>query len=767
MAADREFYQHLFRKVFYFFPLQLFLLHIKKNILLLSYWVLLFGYTFSAFGTKYGIPYLFLAPEYLNEVDAKSYAILGFALGGFVMAFQIASYIMNGFRFPFIVTLARPFYKYALNNSLLPFIYIVFFIYHSVNFQLQSEQIPFADVFTNMLGFLGGYTINILLTLTYFITTNKNLSSLEKKGVVKTRKTKTRRTHIDPMHIPLHKGLKWFNFSTRNQRYIETYMSAPFRINLARSMMHYDEATLKKIFTQNHMNASLYQVVVILTLVVIGAFKEIPLFLIPAGASILLLFTLFIMVSSALHSWIKGWSTFVLIAGLAFINYLSQFDVLNYQTKAYGLSYAEYNLSPYSESRVNSLAFDEYNSHNDFNNTLDILENWKRKFPDSIKPPIIFINCSGGGVRSTLWTFTVLQHLDSLMNGQLLKHTQLISGSSGGMIGAAFYRELYLQKQKNNALNLYHDSLKKNISKDLLNPIIFSIATNDMLVRLQHFTYANETYTKDRAYAFEKQLLENAGNVFDKPLADYALPEYKAQIPMMVFSPTIVNDSRRLLISAQPVTYLCNNKTRGTATIKSNTDCVDYLHLINKQDPGKLRFSSALRMNASFPYILPVTSLPTYPAIQVMDAGMRDNFGLSVCMKYIYTFRKWLKENTSHVIVLNIRDTPKGVDLSKDFAQRTILQSLLSPLGSLYENLFVIQDYNNDDLLHYADAWYEGNMHVLNINLNNKLTDRIPLSFRLTKKEKRQVLNSINLPDNKNIADSLLKLMPEAKQHLP
>ncbi|NUM51609.1 MAG: patatin-like phospholipase family protein [Flavobacteriales bacterium] len=752
-AADK--YKLLFRKIFYFFPLQLLFLHLKKNLLLLVYWLLLFGYTFSAFGTKYGIPYLFLGPEYLNQVDYKSFAILGFAFGGFVMAFQIASYIMNGFRFPFIATLARPFYKYSLNNSFIPFAYILLFLYHSAKFQHNSEQFSQIQITFNLLAFIVGYALNIIISLTYFITTNKNLSSINEQEIIKTRKSKVSRTHIDPMRIPLHKGIKWFNFSTRNQRYIETYLHTPFRISLARSMMHYDEQTLKKIFTQNHMNASLYQVVVILSLVVIGAFKEVPIFLLPAGASILLLFTLFIMISSALHSWIKGWSTFALIAGLALINYLSQFDFFNYQTKAYGLSYKEYDLSPYSEKRINEIAYDEYDNHNDYNNTLDILENWKKKFPENSKPKMIFINCSGGGMRSTLWTFHMLQYLDSMLNGQLMKHTQLISGSSGGMIGAAYFRELYLQKLKNSDFNLYHDSLKTNVAKDLLNPIIFTIATNDILLRLQSFNYHNETYIKDRAYAFEKQLLKNTNNIFEKKLSDYSLVEYKSQVPMMVFAPTIINESRRLLISAQPVSYLCRNQ-RNQANEGTVSDCIDFSHLLKKQEAGNVRFSSVLRMNATFPYILPSTHLPTYPSIQVMDAGMRDNFGISVCAKFIHTFRDWLIQHTGGVILINIRDTHKGAHSETNFSQRTIMQSLMSPLGSLYENIFVIQDYNNDDLLHYSGSWYPNHFNVLNLYLKNNPTDKISLSFHLTGKEKRQVISSVSLPENKATLDSLL-----------
>ncbi len=102
----------------YFFPLQLLFVHIKKNQQLLLFWFMLFLTITGNLGLKYGIPYLFLAPEYLGELSFMSYFIVGFAIGGFVVAFNLSSYIMNGFRFPFLATLSKPFfYHYAFHHK--------------------------------------------------------------------------------------------------------------------------------------------------------------------------------------------------------------------------------------------------------------------------------------------------------------------------------------------------------------------------------------------------------------------------------------------------------------------------------------------------------------------------------------------------------------------------------------------------------------------------------------------------------------------------
>ena len=118
-------YNSSLRRLVFFFPFQLLFLHIKKNLLLLSIWGLLFGFVTQSLAPRYGIPYLFLNPEYLDEVSVLSYFIVGFACGGFTMAFNVASYNLNSFRFPFLATLSHPFTKYCINNYIIPFLFLI------------------------------------------------------------------------------------------------------------------------------------------------------------------------------------------------------------------------------------------------------------------------------------------------------------------------------------------------------------------------------------------------------------------------------------------------------------------------------------------------------------------------------------------------------------------------------------------------------------------------------------------------------------------
>ena len=67
---------------------------------------------------------------------------------------------------------------------------------------------------------------------------------------------------------------------------------------------------------------------------------------------------------------------------------------------------------------------------------------------------LVLINTSGGGHRSATFTMSVLQHLDSITQGGIMQKTFLINGASGGMIGAAYFRELYLRRQQGKNIHL-------------------------------------------------------------------------------------------------------------------------------------------------------------------------------------------------------------------------------------------------------------------------------------------------------------------------
>ncbi len=740
----------MIRKLIFFFPLQLLLVNLKRNHLLLLLWIILFGFVSKSIASKYGIHNLFLAPEYLNTVSFWSYCIMGFAIGGFVMTFNISSYIINSKRFPFIAALKRPFVKFCINNSLLPFIFVTYYIFQVINHHLENENTSAIEIAVFVLAILVGYTVNIMASMTYFLSTNKNI--FKKFGISASsdedKPINSLFTKQESIYDILKSKTKW---------HVEIYLHTPFIVRPARDISHYDKKMLKSVISQNHLNASIFEIIIFISLIVLGLFSERPIFVIPAGASIILFFTIVFILMSAFYTWLKGWTTIIFISLFFLVNYLSQDNKFSYSNMAYGLNYTT-EKADYSITNLNELRNNNSNLANDKENSISILENWKKKNTSTLKPKIVFINTSGGGSRSMLWTFYMLQTSDSATNGKLFDQTHLITGSSGGMIGASYYRELSLQENKLD-YPLYSNRYLNNVSKDLLNPIAFSIATNDFFFRTKTYQDGEYSYTKDRGYAFERQLIINTDGIFNKRLQDYTQPEYDSEIPLMILSPTVINDGRRMLISSQPISYLTQNSAPKSIHNQAIIENFEFTRLFEKQDANNLKFTSALRMSATFPIIMPKVSLPTEPQITVMDAGMRDNFGKLTTYKYICTFQNWINENTSGIIIITLRDKQKHIPVS-DKSVSSITETFLSPVGSLYENLFPIQDYNLDEMLQYLGNDFSQPIDVIDFELNNS-ENEISLSWHLTSKEKDKVLNSIYSTKNQESLKRLKALLDQ------
>lgn len=723
----------LFSKVVYFFPLQLFFVHLKKNQQLLLFWVFLFLVISGTVGGKYGVPYLFLAPEYLGELSFASFFMVGFSIGGYVVAFNISSYIMNAFRFPFLATLSKPFYKYSINNSVIPTIFLVYYFYYSYSFLSNNEIFTNAQIALRWLGFLSGYFLFLGISAVYFLATNKDFEKLFGRDLAKVISSDGESDEVGQILL---KKKKERDFYPHEKTWrVDSYVGSKLGLKITRPYHHYDNNMISQVFKQNHVNASFFQIAIIVSIIILGLFREIELFNIPAGATIMLLVTTAVMISSAIRSWIKGWTLSLILIGLFLLNFLTQYDNFYYDSKAYGMTYDT--KVDYAKSFI---APTKSEMNEDLQRTYGKLDNWKSK-QNSKLPKAVFVSLSGGGSRAAYWSFLSLKHLNKVTNGELMKHSVLFTGSSGGLIGASYFREKYVRNIENEA--------DEAIAKDLLNPVMFTLAVNDLLIRTQRFELNGTKHWKDRGYILEQRLNKNTFNYFNRPIADYRKLEQEASIPSVIFTPSIINDSRRLLVGTTPQRFMQNELN----------DWVDFQSLFKNNNAEQVKYSTLLRMNASFPYITPSISLPTEPRIEAFDSGLRDNYGIKTTVNYIHSIKDWLEKNTSGVIILQVRDVKYSDKLKAKYKSQSLIGEMLSPFGSVYGNWFDVQDYNNDEILHYLDSWYEGEVDVFNYELNKTVEENISLSWHLTHKEKQQIINSVHLKENIEIEKNLIQLL--------
>ena len=106
-------------------PVQLLFLHCKRYQILLLFWYILFATVAGSFMKSYGAKALFLAPEYYNKVTGFSTAFVGFAVGIFIMSWNITTFILHSKQFKFLATTAQPFLKYCINNAVIPFAFLI------------------------------------------------------------------------------------------------------------------------------------------------------------------------------------------------------------------------------------------------------------------------------------------------------------------------------------------------------------------------------------------------------------------------------------------------------------------------------------------------------------------------------------------------------------------------------------------------------------------------------------------------------------------
>jgi hypothetical protein len=743
--------------LFYSFPFQLLVYHIKKSQLLLLLWLVLVAIVTSYVGSGLGLPYLFLDAEYMGEVNFMSFFLVGAALGILSMSFHVTCYILIGHQFGFLASLRLPFSKFCVNNSIIPLVFTLIYLYNFVIYQIQYGQ---GEIWLKVLGLLLGLTMMLIIFFIYFHYTNKDIFKHLAANVDK----RLKRNKINRFLIMQRLA------NTQTHRIIvKSYFQLPFSFKRIRYDYSYNKEDILKIFDQNQLNALVIQAVSFTFLVILGIFRDVEYMQIPAAASGMILISVLMMLAGAVTYWFRGWTwTVIVLIVLVLNSSLLKVGKEKPYNQAYGLNYStktEYNLE-----RIRELS-NATNYAQDFGHGVQMLENWKAKFPQDSKPKIVFVCSSGGGQRASVWTLRVLQAIDSMSKGKFLKNTILMTGASGGMIGAAYFRELYLRKQQGKITNLHDRKYMENIAKDRLNPLIFALLTGDLGFKFQQVSSGNKSYFKDRSYFFERKIIKDTENMLDKRLIDYQLPEQKAQIPIMIVSPCIINDGRKLLISSQPISYMTSSQNHEQNEVHTKVKGVEFRRFFEAQEADSLHFVTALRMNATFPYITPNVLLPSNPLMEVMDAGLLDNFGFDNAIRFLYVFREWINKNTDGVIFISIRDTQKEEE--PEHSERSFLSYAISPIEDVVGNLTRIQNIRNENDLEYAQSWFEKKISVVEFQYFQYLQENegkqdikppsqpASLSWRLTAKEKEGLNQMIHCSFNKESMEKLRKYLAE------
>ncbi|BAV09850.1 hypothetical protein FLA_5903 [Filimonas lacunae] len=722
-------------------------MHFRRYQVFLIFWYILFATVSGHFMETYGAHSLYLAPEYLGQVNALGTAIVGFTIGTFIMSWNITTFILHSKHIRFLATTAQPFLKYCINNAIIPLVFLGFYLYHAIDYERYRELIPLKEIFFLTGGFGGGFVLSLIICFVYFFGADKTIY-------------RSMASVITVAHKNYQKALKKKPLPAEKKEIkVEWFLSATLHLRKPRDVRHYPQEFLDLIFKRHHFSAVLAILMAFIFLIVIGFLSDNSVFQAPAAASITLLFAILIGVAGALSSFLHSWTLPLVVILYVAVNWMYQHDIIDLRNKAYGLDYTQQKERPiYNRETVLALASPE-NEAADKAAFLQRLETWKKK-QSSKKPTLFLINVSGGGTRSATFTMNVLQRLDSLSQGKFMQQTVLISGASGGMLGAAYFRELYLQKQLGHPIHLQDKTYVDDISKDLLNPLFSSFISRDLVGPAKKFSLDGNIYIKDRGYSFERKLNENTHDLLNKPVGDYMPAEDSALIPTMLFNSVISRDGRKMIISTRPARFLMRSATDSSRISQADADAIDFNSFFHNQKAMNIRVTSALRMNATFPYVLPNVWLPTMPVIDVMDAGLRDNYGQETSLRFVQTFSTWLKENTDKVVLIQIRDRKLG-EWDEPKENSSILSFLTKPFLLLQNNWFRLQEYYQNDQLEYMYNSFGDHFYRLCFQYVPGNKDaHASLSFHLNAGEKLDIAETLNNPTNSKVFELFSQLLP-------
>ena len=649
---------------------------------------------------------------------------------------------------PYLGATRHSFLKYCINNSLLPLAVLVYYSIASAQHLHAQEHLHTGRIIALQFGFYTGFIFLILISFFYFFRVGRDLL----KSVLAT---------INPHHI---REIIPYDSLDSEHGYINarTFINENLHPEKITDLDQYPPRLLNLVLRRHHRNATAATIFAIIVLVLLGVFINIPALRIPAAAGFLLLFGVLMGVAGAVKYFLKSWEIIGWLVFVGLLAWLVKLNIFDMRSIAIGINYkTEKAAQPKLDYDYLKATFTPEKYRQDSLLGIQTLNNWKtlRQTDTADQPPAIILSVSGGGLRSAYYTFCTLQFLDSLSHGELFKSTIMITGASGGMIGASWWRALHTAAQQGKIPTPYGENYRRDVSDDILNAIIFSLASVDMISPVNKFTVRGYSYTKDRGYAMEQELIDNSHGLLDGKVTDYAALENSGQVPAIIYNATIVNDGRKLLMSAQPVSYLTQPRYSLTDSVNAPIDAIDFGTFFAGQQAKNLRTVTALRMNATFPFILPVVRLPSVPVMNVMDAGLRDNFGIETASRYVNVFWPWLAKNTRKVVLLQIRDTRENA-IWPPTEQNTLGSMLAEPIFAVENKWQLFQSYTHSYLKEYLNEATGPQLTRLNFQyIPSKSRKNAGLSFHLTSGEKRDIEAAVFRADNLAAGSALLEIL--------
>ena len=395
------------------------------------------------------------------------------------------------------------------------------------------------------------------------------------------------------------------------------------------------------------------------------------------------------------------------------------------------------------------------------------------------KPLLVLMAASGGGVRSAVFTCAILEYL-RIHRPLLSEQMRLITGASGGMVGASLYASWQAKYEGRYPNGVVPGQIEVNpatgttdpirtplawaMGRDAMSRLFSTMLFNDIPAVLRPsakwlpwMKYYDRGRSLERAWTFNTAP-DGLPSPLALPLSSLAVAESQALAPSLIFSPMLVEDARRLFISNLDLEKLCS--TEGPTPGVASVSAAEFFRIFPEQHET-FRISTAARLNATFPFFSPAVFLPTNPPRRVVDAGYYDNYGIDVAAEWVYHHADEIREHCSGVLILEVRAYANREDRMKwlPYDDGGPFRFLTSPFSGMMAMQERSPWYRNDERLRGLGSLFENRFGVTNFVRSQTLEfdGDAPLGWSMTDEQRLGAIASAE--------SEVIKLLRRLQEH--
>jgi hypothetical protein len=356
------------------------------------------------------------------------------------------------------------------------------------------------------------------------------------------------------------------------------------------------------------------------------------------------------------------------------------------------------------------------------------------------RPRLALVATSGGGIRAAVWTAHVLSKLQGPEGVPgFHRYVRLVTGASGGMVGAGAWVAGLQPGGLPEA-----ESLPVMVRQDSL-----SAAAIALLL----------PFGESRGRALESAWVRHTGGLLGRTFGELRRGEAEGWLPSLVYSPMLVEDGRRLLVSNLDLSALTSSEASSLVVERTGDEPREkprsrlslsgvQLFQLFPRKQSAFPVAAAARMSASFPYMSPASALPTSPRVRVVDAGYYDNYGVDLAVQWLHAHREWVRECTSGVVLIQIRDhlgNGRRTKLQAAGADE-VLGGLMSPLEAVLRARESSMSFRNDALLSLVQDELNVSEPCFFTTAIFEFAETAPLSWALTAHDMARLEHAADSP---------------------